>query len=298
MFLKKIILNRYNIILINSNLELYSVIRDSIFLLISKIFNKKVITFFHGWEHEFQKKLESGFYGVFKKIFLKSDGIIVLSELFINRLRKWNYYGNTYFETSVIDDSLKGNINLESIRRKYIESDAINILFFSRLEKDKGIYELISAIGLLNTDNDLILNIAGFGSEYAEVEKITSGNPKINFLGYLTGKEKINVLKNSHIMCLPSFSEGMPIGILEGMAFGLPVICTKAGGLNDIIENGENGYFLDSPEPEEIAGKIELMLRDKNNMMKMSQNNYRISEEKFYASKVSRRIEKIISCVN
>lgn len=294
----KLITKKYNAIFINSNLELYSLLRDSFFILLGKFAGKQVITFIHGWEVGYQEKIEKNIRKIFKYIILKSDSIIVLSDYFSVQVKKWGYSKKIYVETSVVDDVLTENINLKLLTNKYADINKIKILFFSRLEKEKGIYELIKAIDLLKLENEFELSIAGFGSEADSIKEIANNNAKLKYLGYLTGEEKIQIIESSHLMCLPSYSEGMPISVLEGMAFGLPIICTKTGGLNDIIKEGENGYFLQSTEPDEIADKIKILLSDRGNMIKISINNYLVSKEKFYASKVALRIENIIKNIN
>jgi len=77
----------------------------------------------------------------------------------------------------------------------------------------------------------------------------------------------------------------------------LPVITTRVGGIPDFFEDGKMGLFLDNREPEHIAEKIRYLLDRPELMEQMSKYNFEYAKEHFYASKVAKRLEKIISSV-
>lgn len=79
-------------------------------------------------------------------------------------------------------------------------------------------------------------------------------------LGERTGVESIiNVMD---ICVLSTFSEGISNSILEYMAFGKPVVATRGGGTEEIVDDRVTGFLINRSNPEELAGKIELLLND------------------------------------
>jgi glycosyltransferase involved in cell wall biosynthesis len=65
------------------------------------------------------------------------------------------------------------------------------------------------------------------------------------------------------VLLLPSRTEGVPLAALEAMSFGNIVIATNVGGLNEVIENGKNGFLLDATQSEEsLATGIRAILAD------------------------------------
>ena len=84
----------------------------------------------------------------------------------------------------------------------------------------------------------------------------------------------------------------MTTSVLEAMAFGLPVIVTPVGGLQDIIKEGLNGYFVPIANSIALSETIIGLINDKDLMYNMSLYNYS-EAQKYYASNVVKRIENI-----
>jgi glycosyltransferase involved in cell wall biosynthesis len=67
----------------------------------------------------------------------------------------------------------------------------------------------------------------------------------VRLAGWLSGDAKDDWLARASIFVLPSYVENMPMGILEAMAWGIPVVSTKVGCIPDIIEHGREGLLID-----------------------------------------------------
>jgi len=65
------------------------------------------------------------------------------------------------------------------------------------------------------------------------------------------------------ILIHPSLSEGLARVVMEGMVLGKPVVASKVGGLRELIKDGENGFLVEPGNPQMIAEKLRLLLRDK-----------------------------------
>ena len=79
------------------------------------------------------------------------------------------------------------------------------------------------------------------------------------------------------------------------MAAGIPIIATVVGGVNDGIQNGKNGFLIESnqPHPEDISNKILKLLNNPNMMVQMSNFNIKEAKEKYDVDVVTKQIEKI-----
>lgn len=135
-----------------------------------------------------------------------------------------------------------------------------DLIFVSRIEKNKGIFNLIDAINIARkTKPDIRLLLVGNGSQLENL-KLTIKNLKLEanviFSGWLASTEDVARAYNSaRIFLNPSFNEGGPRVAIEAMACGVPVITTQVGLMHDIIKDGETGIFCDW-SPEDMATKV------------------------------------------
>ena len=84
----------------------------------------------------------------------------------------------------------------------------------------------------------------------------------LRFPGWVDGSEKDNLLRESDVFVLPSYYEALPVGVLEAMACGVPVVATSVGGIPDVIEDRVNGLLIEPGQPDALARAIVTILTD------------------------------------
>lgn len=136
------------------------------------------------------------------------------------------------------------------------------LTYVGRLSKGKGIDIFIRAGKLLRRSYDIRLCIVGDGKYREELECLCREE----------GMEDITVfhgqrpspapyLKGSTVFVYPSVcQEAFGISLLEAMAFGVPCVSNRVGGIPEVISHGESGFLCDGFTPEELAEKIQLLL--------------------------------------
>lgn len=125
-------------------------------------------------------------------------------------------------------------------------------LYFGRLSKEKGVSTLIQAFSKIP---ELHLKIAGTGPEETKMKNLSQklGASNIDFLGYKSGKELENLVKNAYFIIVPSeWYENNPLTIIEGYSSQVPVIGAKIGGIPEIIEDGKTGYIFSHSNIDEL----------------------------------------------
>lgn len=130
----------------------------------------------------------------------------------------------------------------------------IRLLFAGRAERRKGIHELNAAIGLLQQSHPGKFEFTFLGPvPYSERVK------GCNYIGELQEPAEIRkVYSSNDVLCVPSYSEGMPNVILEAMASGLAILATDVGAVAAIVGD-DNGWLIASPQVpvlHEYLGKI------------------------------------------
>jgi glycosyltransferase involved in cell wall biosynthesis len=84
----------------------------------------------------------------------------------------------------------------------------------------------------------------------------------VRFLGFVRGESKTRELRAAAIVCLPSYDEGVPVALLEGMSNGIPVVATPVGGIPDLIRSGENGLLVPPGDIDSLSRVLVSLLTD------------------------------------
>ena len=281
---------------LNPSLDPKAFMRDGIFALLARYRGKKTIVSFHGWQKPFELCISRRLRWAFKLFFGKVDAFIVLSDAFKRKLAEWGITKPVYQEVAVINNESLEGFDIHHALKKRHESRKWRILFLSRILKAKGIYETVQAASLLQAKYPNVeLVVAGEGDELENVKRFVqnAGVSNVIFPGYVRGDEKRRLFEEASIFCMPSYSEGFPIAIVEAMAFGLPVITRPVGGITDFFRSEEHGFISDSLSPDVFASLIEKLLIDKSLYDAISLNNHRHAQSHFLASDAASRLDAI-----
>lgn len=134
------------------------------------------------------------------------------------------------------------------------------IVFLGRLEPEKGVFHLLEAVSRLRCAvPDVRLVCAGEGkrvavAHYAERLGIADA---VKFTGWIGPSGKRALLESAAVYALPSYSEGLPLSLLEAMAAGVPVVATPVGGIPEVVADGVSGFLA---APGDVA-TLEALLR-------------------------------------
>jgi len=295
-FFKIIHKENYDIIHINPSLDVKNFIRDSLFVGLAKHKEILVITFFRGWVKSFERFVDNHFRKVFGHIYGLSEILIVLSAEEKDKLRQWGIQKPTYIETTVVSDDLVEQFDINRKIELLKNVEVYKILFISRVEKTKGVFELIEAIKLLlHKGYKVSLTIAGEGRSLQEIKRIVKADDKLNrcveIIGFISGKDKAKALLSHHIFCLPSYSEGFPNALLEAMASGLMPVVSSVGGIKDFLKDKDTAFLITKVIPEDIfsalSKAIDLPLEQKKDIIRC---NFELIKQECIASRVSDRL--------
>ena len=136
------------------------------------------------------------------------------------------------------------------------------VTMVSRILRDKGVLEFInSASQLLAKMPEVKFQIVGepdLGNPSAiEQSEIDSWEslPNVKYLGRRS--DIADILKGSHIVCLPSYREGLPKSLLEALSSGRPIITTDVPGCREVCEDGVNGLLIPARDSIALSDAIE-----------------------------------------
>lgn len=171
-------------------------------------------------------------------------------------------------------------------------SNLNNFLFLGRLGQRKGVYDLLEAIdNLINKQQQqhLMFYLAGDG-DIEQVRNMVEEKGLRNYvqlLGWVGEKEKLQWLKETDTMILPSYNEGLPMSILESMAAGKVIISSRVGGIPDLVTEGENGFLITPGDVESLQKHIAFVASSPDEMIRIAQNNRRKIDEHYNLEKLN-----------
>lgn len=164
----------------------------------------------------------------------------------------------------------------------------------ANLYPTKGISNLILAAEQFKDNKEIIFIIIGDGP-LMESLKLKVKSLNLENRVFLTGqiKDASRLLNAFDIFVLPSLKEGFPWALIEAMSAKLPVIATSVGAASEIIEDGKNGFLVESGNSEQIAGKIKDILADDHLRLELGIQAHQTILFKFPLDKMIKQTEEL-----
>ena len=296
LFLYKVLLSK--IVYITIGQSYFGVIKYAPFIILSKLFNKKLVFHLHGGHLLNEYDLLKGFK---KKSFCffisKMDYGIVLSK----KLRQ-NFTSFTD-ESKIFELPNFYETNLKMSEHDIIKSkdySELKIIFISNLIQEKGINLLLESIKILHKKG-IRINIKIAGNLVINNDLSSYfGKYGIEYVGVVDGIEKKNLLLWGNVFCLPTFykMEGQPISIIEAMATGNLIITTKHAGIEDICTD-RNTIFCKKNDLIDLTRTIELLSSNISTIKSTGLYNYHYAKDLFSEENFIDNANKILlQCID
>lgn len=154
------------------------------------------------------------------------------------------------------------------LRKKYkIPEDAFLYGYVGRINRDKGINELITAfISLQEKYRDIYLVLVGMIDRANPIDKknleIAEKNDHIIMTGNIPANEVYSHMSMFDVLTHPTYREGFGKVLQEAMGVGIPIITTNVPGPSEVIENHISGILVTVKDSEDLAEKMELLYKN------------------------------------
>lgn len=185
----------------------------------------------------------------------------------------------------------------KNIRQEFgISENALLVLFIARFTSHKQPLSLIEAFAkALPRNPRLHLLMVGDGDQKEQAVRMISQlhlKDKITLSSFR--QDVPDVLASADIFVLPSLWEGLPIGLLEAMAMGKPVIASKVDGTSEILRHQENGWMIETDRlVDNLADALVSLSQDEEKRYAFSRSAQNTVNERFNAAGMTRQIEKL-----
>jgi glycosyltransferase involved in cell wall biosynthesis len=228
--------------------------RKAVVLALARAFGIRRIVL-HCHSHGFPAFYEGrGRFGkaVIRRVLLSADLLIVIAE-------PWEKYFRTLcprISLLVLHNPVECPVMIPGAdERKSV------LLTLGVLGKRKGTYDILRAVPQVVEVYPSAEFWLGGDGETEQVSALIADSPwgrHVRLLGWVQGTEKHTCLRTASVFLLPSYSEGLPVAVLEAMAYGLPVITTPVGGIPDAVIDEETGVLV---QPGDVPALVEACLQ-------------------------------------
>ena len=107
--------------------------------------------------------------------------------------------------------------------------------------------------------------IAGGGKDVETFKAMAAElnlDDQVSFPGWLAKPEVERLLRQSQILVLPSYEEGLAMSVLEGLSYGLCVICTPVGALVEVIDHDQSGWIVAPGDRPALSAALKACVED------------------------------------
>lgn len=245
-----------------------SCLRKKVFIDTAWLFGKKILIHEHGGDFE-------SFY--YERCSQKQRASIKISlnhaEVFLVLSESWKHF----FSKLVKEDKihvLQNGILIPA--KEKTDYSSHKVLFLGRLCKEKGIGELLDAVPIILKeipDFKLILGGIWENDNEALRKKAKELSETVKCPGWISAKERDELMEECSIFVLPTWFEGQPVSLLEAMAKGMCVAASAVGGIPQIMgEEGENGVLLPAKDEKALADALIRLLSDESRRVNLGKN--------------------------
>jgi glycosyltransferase involved in cell wall biosynthesis len=269
-----------------------SLLREGLVLLLSRFAGAKTVMQIHSPETiSYLKSFLKG--TLFRLAIYSVDEIFLLSPWWKRTYRQFGIIKNMEVISNPLppiwEKKAKHDVH------NYSNGDSLRILVMTRMVQGKGADLIVAALPYLPAT--VKVSIAGDGALLSALKKRVSTlgqDDKVTFHGWVSGKEKQDLIDGADLFCHPTQLDAMPMNILEAMANGLPIVALNWGPIPDLVPDQKVGFLVTDPDPEAIAKAIE-KLDDPVVRESMGKAAKRWVLDNYTASKVGENLQNAFS---
>lgn len=173
-------------------------------------------------------------------------------------------------------DRFGSPLSPDSIGRRTRQPGPLQLLFLGILIPRKGLLPLLSALAGVDRELWRLTVVGSFDFDPAHAAAVREQVDQlgladsVQFIGPCSDDRLVEIMRASHLFCMPYAYEGFGIALLEAMAFGLPAIGCQDGAADETISHGSNGFLL---APDDLAGLAPIVVqlqRDREALLRLS----------------------------
>lgn len=249
----------------------------------------KFVSTLHGW---IAKRTRSKCYVALDKFIVRNfDAVIAVSDQILATATKHSIKNIHVVKNSIDVNKWSPEGNPQR------NANVAKVGFVGRLSKEKGPLDFVRvAKRVLEQHANAEFHVAGTGPEESAMKTLArqSGiENKVQFNGQLDIKQLWSFYQMLDILLLTSYTEGVPLTILEAGAMKIPVVATNVGGVGEVVTHEKNGLLAPAGDIESLANNVLSILNDRNWGREMGLAGRSVVEDNFSIETNVRKVQTI-----
>lgn len=290
----KLLTRKYDVCYLAITCHGIGFLKDAPFVLMCKLFKKKIII--HQHNKGMYSYTDKSIYKWLLPLVYKKAKVILLS---------WKLYPDIEpvvkkEQVIICPNGIPEKNDGQNISENKLTTP--RLLFLSNLNESKGIWVLLDTCQILKQEGyQFICDIIGGETKeisthklYEEIKK-QKLQERIIYHGKKYGKEKNKYFLNADIFVSPTLNDCFPLVLIEAMQYGLPIVATSEGAIEDIVIDGKNGLICLHNNAQDLANKIKILLTNKQKRIELGSKGKQIYKEKFTLGIFEQTISDIFS---
>jgi len=162
------------------------------------------------------------------------------------------------------------------------DTESTYAVYVGRLSEEKGVRTLLNA--WVKTGG-LSLKVLGDGPLRNELELFAKEKGlNVEFLGFMPNDQALDVIANAKLQIIPSeWYEGFPMVVLEAYALGVPLVVSRIGSLEEVVQEGKTGLKFTPGDEDDLAEKVNDLISDESLLSKMKANAQELFKNNYTA---------------
>jgi glycosyltransferase involved in cell wall biosynthesis len=158
------------------------------------------------------------------------------------------------------------------------------VLFLGRIGQRKGTFDLLRAFAAVKSavpEARLVVGGDGDAERLLAEAQALCVRDAVTYVGWVEGDAKSRLIAECWVLALPSYHEGLPMAILEAMAFSRAVVSCPVGGISQAVMEGETGFLVQPGDVSTLTHRLMTILSGPHAAAQMGRAGRRVFEEKF-----------------
>lgn len=266
--------------------------RKLLFMRLGRFFSRPVILHVHGGEFlEFFRGCSRWQQALVRSTLEDTERVIVLSSIWRERIGEISQH----LRIAVLPNPVA--VPAEPVVR---DGREFRILFLGRLERAKGVFELIESFARLRREHaNAMLTLGGDGDFAAVRQRLAELDiaDSVELPGWVVGATKEALLRSADAFVLPSHAEGLPVSMLEAMAYGIPVVVSRVGSVPEVVADGKQGLLTDVGDVQGVLAALRKLAASPEERIRLGQAGRALVASTYAADRVCAQLEGIYTDV-